>query len=38
MEAAEVRACWQARVGALLIEHADDPEVFVLRAVAREPA
>lgn len=38
MEAEEFRACWQARVRALLIEHGDDPEVFVLRAVAREAA
>jgi hypothetical protein len=25
-------ANWQARVRALLLEHGDDPEVFVLRA------
>ncbi|MDP2826451.1 MAG: hypothetical protein Q8O52_27660 [Sulfuritalea sp.] len=34
-EAAEFRDCWQARVRALLLEHGDDPEVFVLRPVAR---
>lgn len=33
-EAAEFRACWQARVRALLLDHGDDPEVFLLRAVA----
>ncbi len=33
-ESAEFRACWQERVGALLLEHGDDPEVFVLRRVA----
>lgn len=38
MEADEFRSCWQARVRALLIEHGDDPEVFVLRAVAQVPA
>ena len=37
-ETAEFRACWQARVRALLLEHGDDPEVFVLRPVARVPA
>ncbi len=35
-EAAEFRACWQARVRALLLEHGDDAEVFVLRPVARQ--
>lgn len=30
-ETAEFRTCWQARVRALLLEHGDDPEVFVLR-------
>jgi hypothetical protein len=34
-ETAEFRECWQARVQALLLEHGDDPEVFVLRPVAR---
>ena len=38
VEADEFRASWQARVRALLIEHGDDPEVFELRAVAREAA
>lgn len=33
-EAAEFRACWQARVRALLLEHGDDPDVFVLRPAA----
>jgi hypothetical protein len=33
-ETAEFRACWQARVRTLLLQHGDDPEVFVLRAVA----
>ncbi len=32
-EKAEFRACWQARVRTLLLEHGDDPEVFVLRPV-----
>jgi hypothetical protein len=36
-ETAEFRECWQARVQALLLEHGDDPEVFVVRAVARKP-
>ena len=30
-QAAEFRECWQARVRTLLLEHGDDPEVFVLR-------
>lgn len=30
-EAAEFRDCWQARVRALLLDHGDDAEVFVLR-------
>lgn len=34
-ETAEFRACWQARVRTLLLLHGDDPEVFVLRPVAR---
>lgn len=34
-EAAEFRECWQARVRALLLEHGDNPEVFVLRPVAQ---
>lgn len=34
-EAAEFRAGWQARVRALLLEHADDPAVFLLRPVPR---
>jgi hypothetical protein len=34
-EAAEFRDCWQARVRALLLDHGDDPQVFVLRPVAR---
>ncbi len=33
-ETAEFRACWQARVRTLLLQHGDDPEVFVLRPVA----
>ena len=33
-EAAEFRECWQARVRAVLLEHGDDPQVFVLRPVA----
>ena len=33
-EKAEFRACWQARVRTLLLEHGEDPEVFVLRPVA----
>ncbi len=36
-ETAEFRECWQARVRALLLEHGDDPEVFVVRAAARKP-
>ncbi len=32
-EAAEFRSNWQARVRSLLLEHGDDPEVFLLRAV-----
>ena len=31
----EFRTCWQARVRSLLLDHGDDPEVFVLRAVAQ---
>lgn len=34
-QAAEFRECWQARVRAVLLEHGDDPQVFVLRPVAR---
>lgn len=34
MEAEEFRACWQARVRALLIDHGDDPQIYVLRPVA----
>ena len=34
-EKAEFRACWQARVRMLLLEHGDDPEVFVLRPVGQ---
>lgn len=34
-ETAEFRECWQARVRALLLEHGDDPEVFVLRPASR---
>jgi hypothetical protein len=30
-ETAEFRACWQARVRTLLLQHGDDPGVFVLR-------
>ena len=33
-EVAEFRNAWQARVRALLLEHGDNPEVFVLRPVA----
>ncbi|MBI5791989.1 MAG: hypothetical protein HZA63_10980 [Rhodocyclales bacterium] len=36
-EAAEFRQCWQERVRKLLLEHGDDPEVFVLRPAARAP-
>ena len=32
-ETAEFRECWQARVRTLLLEHGDDPQVFVLRPV-----
>ena len=32
-EAASFRECWQARVRALLLDHGDDPDVFLLRAV-----
>lgn len=32
-ETAEFRDCWQARVRTLLLQHGDDPEVFVLRPV-----
>jgi hypothetical protein len=32
-EAAEFKANWQARVRSLLLEHGDDPEVFLLRPV-----
>ena len=31
----EFRECWQARVRTLLLEHGDDPEVFVLRPVGQ---
>ncbi len=34
-EAAEFRDCWQARVRSLLLEHGDDPEVFVVRPATR---
>ncbi|MCM2287379.1 MAG: FmdE family protein [Sulfuritalea sp.] len=34
LEATEFRECWQARVRAVLLEHGDDPQVFVLRPVA----
>jgi hypothetical protein len=34
-ETAEFRECWQARVRMLLLEHGDDPEVFVLRPVGQ---
>ncbi len=34
-EAAEFRECWQARVRAVLLEHGDDPQVFVLRPVGQ---
>ena len=33
-QTAEFRECWQARVRTLLLEHGDDPQVFVLRPVA----
>ncbi len=33
-ETADFRACWQARVRSLLLDHGDDPEVFLLRPVA----
>ena len=32
-QSAQFRECWQARVRTLLLEHGDDPEVFVLRPV-----
>ncbi len=32
-EAASFRENWQARVRSLLLEHGDDPEVFLLRPV-----
>ncbi len=34
-QAAEFRECWQVRVRRLLLEHGDDPEVFVLRPVGQ---
>jgi hypothetical protein len=34
-ETAEFRECWQVRVRTLLLEHGDDPEVFVLRPVGQ---
>ena len=34
-ETAEFRACWQARVRSLLLEHGNDPKVFVLRPVGQ---
>jgi formylmethanofuran dehydrogenase subunit E len=34
-EAHEFRDCWQARVRALLLDHGDDAEVFVLRPVGQ---
>ena len=34
-ETAEFRECWQARVRAVLLEHGDDPQVFVLRPVGQ---
>lgn len=34
-EAAEFRECWQARVRSVLLEHGDDPQVFVLRPVGQ---
>ncbi len=34
-QAAEFRECWQARVRTLLLDHGDDPEVFVLRPVGQ---
>lgn len=36
-EAAEFRHLWQDRVRRLLIEHGDDPEVFVLRPSPARP-
>lgn len=33
-ETTEFRECWQARVRSLLLEHGDDPEVFVLSPTA----
>ena len=35
-ESAEFRDCWQARVRKLLLEHRNDPEVFLLRPVAAQ--
>ena len=32
-ETAEFRKCWQARVRAILLDHGDDPEVFLVRPV-----
>ena len=37
-EAAEFRDCWQARVRSLLLEHGDDPEVFLLRPLRLDAA
>ena len=37
-EAQLFRALWQERVRKLLLEHADDPEVIVVRAASPEPA
>ena len=34
-ETAEFRECWQARVRSLLLEHGNDPDVFVLRPVGQ---
>lgn len=33
-ETVEFRECWQARVRVVLLEHGDDPQVFVLRPAA----
>ena len=37
-EAAEFRDGWQARVRSLLLEHGDDPEVFLLRPLQLDVA
>jgi siroheme synthase (precorrin-2 oxidase/ferrochelatase) len=36
-EVAEFRQLWQGRVRRILLEHADDPEVFVITPAVRLP-